>query len=65
MANNLHYKGFTGIYEYSIDDELFCGIIDGTNGLHTFDAATKHVLKQEFRNAVDNYLILEESILRK
>jgi predicted HicB family RNase H-like nuclease len=55
MKNVLRYKGFLGTAEFSDEDEVFFGKIIGIHDLVTFEGASVKDLKNEFRQAVDEY----------
>ena len=54
--NNIEYKGYLGIVEFSPDDMVFHGKIHGINDLVTFEATTVERLVSAFQEAVDDYL---------
>jgi predicted HicB family RNase H-like nuclease len=57
MNNTLKYKDFVGIVDYSAEDEVFHGKIEGIDGLVTFEAENSKDLKKAFEEAVDDYVI--------
>lgn len=58
MSNILEYKGYYAKIEYIIEDEMLFGKIAGINDLVTFQSDKTSEIKNEFNNAVDDYLIL-------
>ena len=58
MNNILQYKGYFTKVEYSVDDHLLYGKIEGIRDLVNFESESIEQVEQEFRNAVDDYLEL-------
>jgi predicted HicB family RNase H-like nuclease len=58
----LKHKGYYSEPKYSDEDEVFFGTVEGINDLVTFEAANAHELKEEFINAVDDYLATCEEL---
>ena len=56
MKNELRYKGYRTLVEYSAEDCCLFGKIIGINDLVLFDAESAGEVEQSFRNAVDGYL---------
>ncbi len=56
MTNLLKYKDFCGTVEYSADDDLLYGQVIGINGLISYEGDSLASLKNDFENAVDDYL---------
>ncbi|MCL2596439.1 MAG: type II toxin-antitoxin system HicB family antitoxin [Paludibacter sp.] len=56
MNNILTYKGFIGSVQYSADDSVFFGKIEGINDLITFEGETVQELKDNFRYMVDEHI---------
>ncbi len=56
MKNALDYKGYSGSVEFSADDEVFFGKINGIRDLVTFEADSVTKLKKSFKEAVDDYI---------
>jgi len=54
--NTLKYKDFIGSVNFSEEDEVFFGKIEGINALVTFEAETVTELKKAFKEAVSDYL---------
>lgn len=61
MTNKLTYKQFIGSVQFSAEDEVFYGKIEGVNDLVTFEGETVKKLNKSFKEAVDDYVeICEE-----
>ena len=60
----LRYKGYTGSIEYSNEDELLFGNVLGITSLILYEGKTGKELEKDFREAVDDYLLMckEEGI---
>jgi predicted HicB family RNase H-like nuclease len=56
MKNMLEYKGYTGNVEFSAEDEIFYGRINGIRDLVTFEADSVTRLKKAFKESIDDYL---------
>lgn len=56
MNNTFTYKDFIGSVQYSSDDEVFFGKIEGIKDLITFEGESVQELKQDFEEAVEDYL---------
>lgn len=54
----LTYKGYTTSIEYSEEDQVFHGKIEGIDDLVMFESASENTIEKEFRAAVDDYLSL-------
>lgn len=59
--NTLKYKGYVGSVNYSEEDEVFFGKVEGINGLVNFEGESVKELKAAFMEAVDDYLAYCES----
>lgn len=57
-SNIVEHKEFIGSVNYSDADECFYGKIEGINDLVTFEGSSVTQLKNSFKEAVDEYLIL-------
>jgi len=55
--NTLHYKGYLGKVDFSEEDNVFFGKIEGINGLVNFEGTTVEELKSAFYEAVDDYVL--------
>ncbi|MBQ9814325.1 MAG: type II toxin-antitoxin system HicB family antitoxin [Lachnospiraceae bacterium] len=57
MENNiLEYMGYLTKIEYSVDDKVLYGKIEGINDLVTFESDSVNEIEKEFHSAVDDYL---------
>ena len=56
MKNLIKYKGYLGSVEYSDEDDCLFGKIQGIRGLISYEGQTVKELKQDFYNAVDEYI---------
>jgi predicted HicB family RNase H-like nuclease len=56
MNNALIYKGFIGSVQFSADDSVFFGKVEGINDLVSFEGETVQELKKAFRYAVDEHI---------
>ena len=62
----MKYKGYWAKVEYSDEDECFCGKVEGLkNDLICFEGKTVKELKEDFKNAIDNYLECCKSLNEK
>lgn len=52
----LRYKGFIGSVEFSAEDEVFYGKIEGIKGLVNYEGESVKELKDAFHEAVESYL---------
>lgn len=57
MSNTMEYKGYTGSVEFSEEDKLFYGKVQGIRSLISYDGTTVQELLDDFHGAVDDYLI--------
>lgn len=55
--NTLKYKGFIGSVEFSEEDGVFFGKIEGINALVNFEGESVKELTDSFHEAVEDYLI--------
>ncbi len=60
MKNVLEYKGYYTKVEYSAEDKVLHGKIEGINDLVTFECKNAKDVEKEFHTAVDDYLIFCE-----
>ena len=56
MKNYLEYKGYIGTVEFSADDMVFFGKIQGLNDLVLFEGESVSELEKSFKESVDDYL---------
>lgn len=58
MKNSIEYKGYIGSVEFSQEDELFYGKVQGIRALISYEGTNASELVEDFHSAVDNYLTL-------
>lgn len=56
MKNVLEYKGFIGTVNYSAEDRVFFGKVEGINDLVTFEGTTVDELERAFNEMVDLHI---------
>jgi predicted HicB family RNase H-like nuclease len=56
MKNTMSYRGYYGSVEFSDKDRVFFGWIIGINDRITFDGKSVNDLRNDFQEAVDEYL---------
>lgn len=61
MKNIMKYKGYIGSVEFSEDDSLFFGKVQGVRALISYEGTNAAELVADFHGAVDDYLSLCES----
>ena len=54
--NTLSYKGFIGSVNFSEEDSVFFGKIEGINGMVNFEGESVKELTEAFHEAVNDYL---------
>lgn len=54
--NTLKYKDFIGSVNFSEEDNVFFGKIEGINGMINFEGQSVQELTEEFHKAVNDYL---------
>ena len=57
MENRLSHKGFIGSVNFSPDDRVFFGKIEGINDLVTFEGATTDELEEAFKYMVEKHIL--------
>ena len=62
MENLLQYKGYYTVIQYSAEDQVLHGKIEGIDDLVTFESDSTAEIESEFHNAVDDYLAYCEEI---
>ena len=60
LKNTIEYKGYIGSVEFSENDGLFFGKVQGIRSLISYEGATASELVEDFHGAVDDYLALCE-----
>ncbi len=58
MKNHIEYKGYVGSVEFSQEDELFYGKVQGIRALISYEGTNATELLKDFHVAVDDYLEL-------
>lgn len=53
---HLSYKGYTGSIEYSNEDGLFYGQVQGIKSLISYEGITGPELEKDFHESIDSYL---------
>lgn len=56
MKNYLEYKGYIGTVEFSAEDKIFFGKIQGINDLVTFEGSSVDELEKSFQESILDYL---------
>lgn len=62
MRHVLEYKGYYTKVEYSIEDKLLHGKIEGINDLVNFECSSADQVEEKFHEAVDDYLLFCQDI---
>lgn len=64
MNNTIEYKGYIGSVEFSAEDSIFHGKVQGIRALISYEGSNAQELVNDFHNAIDDYLELcsEENI---
>lgn len=58
MSSILEYKGYIGNIEFSENDGVFYGKVQGIRALISYEGENAKELVTDFRNAIDDYLAL-------
>ncbi|MFG1486152.1 hypothetical protein ABMA77_08780 [Halobacteriovorax sp. RZ-1] len=61
----LRYRGYSGICDFSEEDNVYFGKIDLEYDLVSFESDTLEGLKPAFEEAVDDYLDMCKSLNKK
>ena len=56
MKKHLEYKGYLGTVEFSADDKVFFGKVQGINDLILFEEKSVSELENSFIESVQDYL---------
>lgn len=56
MDNVLRYKDFIGTVNFSAEDGVFYGKIEGIKSMVSFEGETVQELEEDFKTAVDDYI---------
>jgi len=60
MNNTMEYKGYIGSVEFSEEDGIFHGKVQGIRALISYEGTTAQELVDDFHTAIDEYLELCE-----
>ena len=60
MSNLLKYKGYVGNIDFSEEDGLFYGKVQGIRSLILYEGSNAKELIEDFHGAIDDYLMLCE-----
>lgn len=55
MKNTMEYRGYIGSVEFSEEDGIFFGKVQGIRSLVSYEGENAKELINDFHNAVDNY----------
>ncbi len=58
MSSLMEYKGYVGSAEFSAEDSVFFGKVQGVRAMISYEGTTVAELETDFRAAVDDYLEL-------
>ena len=61
MNNIMHYKGYVGSVEFSENDGVLYGKVQGIRSLISYEGKSVQELLDEFHGAVDDYLAVCEA----
>jgi len=61
MDNTIEYKGYIGSVEFSEEDSLFYGKVQGIRALISYEGENASELIADFHTAVDDYLSICEA----
>ena len=56
MKNWMNYKGYIGSMEFSEEDNVFYGKVQGIRSLISYEGTNMNELAGDFHSAVDEYL---------
>lgn len=56
------YRGFKGTIEYDYEDHIYHGKIIDTKDFVNYQAKKLDKLREEFKNAVDDYILFKNGI---
>lgn len=60
MKNTIKYKDYIGSVEFSEEDGVFFGKVQGINALVSYEGRNAEELLKDFHDAVDDYLLFCE-----
>lgn len=61
-TNIIEYKGYYAKIEYSVEDQVLFGKIEGIRDLVNFESDSANDIEKEFQKAVDDYLDFCKSV---
>ena len=61
MSNTMEHRGYIGSVEFSQEDGLFYGRVQGIRSLISYEGTTAKELIEDFQGAVDDYLAMCEA----
>ena len=61
MNSTMEYKGYVGSIEFSENDNVFFGKVQGIHSLISYEGADVKELVVDFHHAVDDYFLLCKS----
>ena len=56
------YKGYSGIYKYSKEDNIYWGQLSNTDDLITYEGRNLTELYHHYQEAIDEYIELKKEI---
>lgn len=56
MKNTMQYKGYVGSVEFSEEDQILYGRVQGIRGMITYEGESAAELVADFHGAIDDYL---------
>lgn len=56
MKNSMEYKGYVGSVEFSEEDGLLYGKVQGIRALLSYEGKSVEELKEDFHEVIDEYL---------
>ena len=59
------YRGYKGTIEYDYEDHIYHGKIINTDDFVNYHAKNMDKLREEFKNAVDDYLLFKKDIVTR
>ena len=60
MRNTMQYKGYIGSVEFSEEDGLFFGSVQGIRASISYEGTDAKSLRDDFHGAIDDYLLFCE-----
>ncbi len=56
MRNKMEYKGYVGSVEFSEEDNVLYGKVEGIRSLLSYEGRSVQELKEDFHKVIDEYL---------